>query len=153
MLYLIPVRLLHGQRPAAALLRAHSRLDALYAPLIDSCWRGNVRAFDALLADTELERTLVRLGLYLAMERARDLCITRLARRVWLASGKGTRLRLAPFAAALHWLGVAPDAADAEWLLATQIAKGRMKGYIAHERQMLVLSATEPFPRASLGML
>jgi len=60
---------------------------------------------------------------------------------------------LAPIASALQWLDGASDASGAEWLVATQIARGRIKGYIAHERQMVVLSASDPFPHAALTML
>lgn len=153
LVYLIPVRLLHAQHPTAAFLDEYPRIRAAYAPLISACKRGNVRAFDAALQDPTLERSLVRLGVYLAMERARDVCITRLVRRVWRQQGGGTRVRLAPVGTALQWLNCASDAHGAEWLVATQIARGRIKGYIAHERQMMVLSATEPFPHASLTML
>jgi len=153
LLYLIPIRLLQGQQLARRWLSEYPRLAQLYAPFLRACQRGDVRAFDEALRDAAVERALVHLGVYLAMERARDVCVTRLLRRVWALSGRGTRQRLAPMAAALQWLGAADDANGAEWLVATQMARGRIKGYIAHERQMLVLSAHEPFPHASLAML
>ncbi|WFD03756.1 COP9 signalosome (CSN) subunit [Malassezia obtusa] len=154
LVYLIAVRLLRGVRPREACFAAHPRLAALYAPVVAACWAGDVRAYDAALAEPARERTLVRLGVYLALERARDVCVTRLGRRVWALAGRGTRLRLALFADALRWLhGGALSAAEAEWALATLIAKGRVKGYIAHERQTLVLSATDPFPAPTLAML
>ncbi|WFD22851.1 COP9 signalosome (CSN) subunit [Malassezia equina] len=142
-----------GQQLAHRWLEAYPRLAQLYNPFLRACQRGDVRSFDDALRDTAVERALVRLGVYLAMERARDVCITRLLRRVWACSGRGTRQRLAPMATSLQWLGAADDADGAEWLVATQMARGRVKGYIAHERQMLVLSANDPFPHASLAML
>lgn len=153
LVYLIPIRLLQGQQLAPAWLAEFPRVAQLYAPFLRACQRGDVRAYDEALRDSAVERALVHLGVYLAMERARDVCVTRLLRRVWALSGRGTRQRLAPMAAALQWLGAADDADGAEWLVATQMARGRVKGYIAHERQMLVLSASEPFPHASLAML
>lgn len=153
LLYLIPVRLLHGQRPRAQLLAPFPRLEALYAHVLEACRRGDVRTLDQTLSDAAYERPFVRLGVFLALERVRAVCITRLLRRVWRHEGGGTRLRLAPMAQALQWIGAADDALGAEWLIATQIAQGRIKGYVAHERQMLVLSANDPFPCASLTML
>lgn len=153
LLYLIPVRLLHGQRPNAQLLAPFPRLEALYAHVLEACRRGDVRTLDQTLSDAAYERPFVRLGVFLALERVRAVCITRLLRRVWRHEGGGTRLRLAPMAQALQWIGAADDALGAEWLIATQIAQGRIKGYVAHERQMLVLSANDPFPCASLTML
>lgn len=36
---------------------------------------------------------------------------------------------------------------EAECLVANMIYKGYMRGYISHEKQMVVLSNTIPFPR------
>lgn len=151
LVYLTPVRVLQAQHPT--FLASYPRLETAYGPLIHACQRGDVSAFDAALNETQRERSLVRLGVYLAWERARDVCITRLIRRVWRQEGSSTRTRLAPIASALQWLDCASDAPGAEWLIATQIARGRIKGYIAHERQMVVLSASDPFPHAALTML
>ncbi|WFC97524.1 COP9 signalosome (CSN) subunit [Malassezia yamatoensis] len=153
LLYLIPMRLLHGVRPTSSLLESYPRLFALYRPIIDACWAGDVRQYDALLAEPQLEYTLVHLGLYLALERAREICMTRLFRRVWIISGKSTRLHLKLFSHAMNWVQNASEPAETEWSLATLIAKGRIKGYIAHDRQMMVLSAKDAFPRASLAMI
>lgn len=152
LVYLVPVRALRAQHPTQALLDAYPRIGAAYGPLLHACTQGNVHAFDAALHAAEHERALVRVGVYLAWERARDVCLTRLVRRVWRAEGRETRVRLAPMAAALTWLECAADAPGAEWLVATQIARGRIKGYIAHERQVMVLSASDPFPHPSLAM-
>lgn len=153
LLYLIAVRLLQGVRPSPRLFASYPRLAALYAPIVEACWRGDVRRFDDVLAAPQMERTLVRLGLFLALERAREVCMTRLFRGVWRASERSTRLRLGLFTDAMHWLQLPLAPQETEWAIATLIAKGRMKGYIAHERQMLVLSASDPFPAASLAML
>ncbi|WFD30007.1 COP9 signalosome (CSN) subunit [Malassezia sp. CBS 17886] len=153
LLYWLPVRLLQGVRPSPALLAAYPRLDTLFAPFVNAYRTGDVRAYDAALEDPAAERALVRLGVFLALERAREGCVARLFRRVWLVSGKSTRLRLDRFWAALCWRGEGIDREDAEWSLATLIAKGRMRGYIAHERQVLVLSAADPFPHPTLAML
>ncbi|PKI82888.1 COP9 signalosome (CSN) subunit [Malassezia vespertilionis] len=153
LLYLIPTRLLLGIRPARALLSVYPRLEALYKALIEACCEGAVARYDALIADLPTERTLVRLGVYLAFERARELCVARLFSRAYAVSGKETRMRLAAFQHALAWQGVHTNVREAEWALATLVAKGRIKGYIAHERQVVVLSAKDPFPAPTLAML
>ena len=151
LVYLVSVRLLHGVRPAAALLDAFPRIAQLYAPLLDAYARGDVRAYDAALEEPERERTLVRLGVFVALERAREGCMARLFRRVWAVSGRPTRMRFDAFWQALRWLGVPVEREEAEWFLAGAIARGLMKGYLAHERQTLVLSAKEPFPRVAVA--
>lgn len=143
--------MLAGVTPGAALLARFPRVAELYAPLL-AALRGDVERYDAAMAERARERALVRLGVYLALERAREVAVTRLLRRVWRLAPT-TRVPLARMAAALQWRGAADDAAGAEWLVATQIARGRIKGYVAHERQMLVLSATDPFPRPTMAMV
>jgi hypothetical protein len=39
------------------------------------------------------------------------------------------------------------DVEEAECLVANMIFKGFMRGYISHEKQMVVLAATSAFPR------
>lgn len=148
LVYLVPARMLRGVRPSAALLGAFPRISALYSGVIAAYSRGDVRAYDAALAAAD--RTFVGLGVYLALERARAVCIARLFRRVWMAQERQTRLRLELFWRALTFVGAGVDRSEAEWCLATLIARGLVKGYIAHERQMVVLSASDPFPKHGL---
>lgn len=144
LVYLVPARLLRGVRPSRALFAAFPRLGALYAGVVAACARGDVRAYDAALRAAD--RVLVRLGVYLALERARAVCIAALFRRVWLVSARPTRMRLELFWRALRLVGEDAAPRDAEWYLATLIARGHVRGYIAHERQVVVLSASDPFP-------
>lgn len=55
-------------------------LDALYAPFLKAMRSGDIRAYDAAL--DAAERRLVDLNLWLTLERARELCIRGLFRRV-----------------------------------------------------------------------
>ena len=145
--YLIPIRLLRGSLPAPGLLRAFPRLEALYQPFLDAFVTGDVRAFDKHLSAPTTEKTLVNLGAYLSLERAREGCLRALFRRVWLARNKETRIKVSDFWTALKWVGMDVEIEEAEWFVATMIFKGYMKGYIAHERGIVVLSAKEAFPK------
>lgn len=51
------------------------------------------------------------------------------------------------FHAALAVSGVELPVEEVECLLANQIYKGFMKGYISHEKQMVVLSNVNAFPK------
>jgi hypothetical protein len=53
------------------------------------------------------------------------------------------------FRAALALSGMAVEAEEAECLVANMIYKGYMKGYISHEKQMVVLSNKDAFPRVA----
>ncbi|KAF8514852.1 PCI-domain-containing protein [Hysterangium stoloniferum] len=150
--FLIPLRILRGQLPSAALL-AHV---PIYKPLVDAVRGGDLSKYDAIM--TEAEGKLVSVGVWYVWERVRDVCLRGLFRRVWLASGRGTRIPVSHFHAALvlssptastSWsLSPSPSITEgeAECLVANMIFKGFMRGYISHEKQMVVLSGKSAFP-------
>lgn len=145
--YLIPVKLLRGILPSSQLLNSFPRLASLYSPLLLGAKKGDVRAYDQALADPVRERSLVKLGTYLALEKAREACLRGLFRKVWEARDKSTRIEIEVFRSALMYVGVQLGKEEAEWLIATTIFKGYLKGYISHERGVVVLAAKDPFPR------
>ncbi|PCH40986.1 hypothetical protein WOLCODRAFT_70573 [Wolfiporia cocos MD-104 SS10] len=143
--YLIPLRLLRGHMPSRELLDRFPVLDDLFSPFLAAVRTGNIRAYDAAL--DRFERRLVDLNLYLTLERARELCIRGLFRRVWVASEKNTRIAVSSFHAGLQCAGMDVSVEEAECYVANMIYKGLMRGYISHEKQMVVLSAAAAFPR------
>lgn len=80
----------------------------------------------------------------------------------WIASDKSTRIPLSTFRVALELHNVDVDADEVECMVANMIyrvscatttarqviayMKGFMKGYISHEKQMVVLAKIMPFP-------
>ncbi|KZW04149.1 COP9 signalosome complex subunit 12 [Exidia glandulosa HHB12029] len=143
--YLIPLRILCGQLPSPEFLDRFPALNELYAPFVDAIRHGRLQDYD--LALTEQETRLADLGILLTIEKARDVCLRGLFRRVWSASERSTRIPISSFHAALRISGQEDvPVEEAECLLANMIYKGFMRGYISHERQMVVLAATSPFP-------
>jgi hypothetical protein len=66
----------------------------------------------------------------------------------WVSSAKGTRIPLSMFHCALRISGIKDvELEEAECLVANMVYKGFMHGYISHEKQMVVLAATNAFPR------
>ncbi|KAH9844364.1 uncharacterized protein C8Q71DRAFT_696573 [Rhodofomes roseus] len=143
--YLIPLRILRGHLPSRELLDRFPVLDDLFTPFIRAVRTGDIRAYDSAL--DQCERRLVDLNLYLTLEKARELCIRGLFRKVWIASSKGTRIPVAMFHSSLQIVGMDVSLEEAECFVANQVYKGFMKGYISHEKQMVVLSAVNAFPR------
>ena len=162
--YLVPIRLLrHGKLPSPALLAAHPQLNQLFAPLVSSLKRGDLRGFDAALEEAEGE--LVKRRIYLTLERARDVCVRNLFRQVARAAGweegkegetRRSRIQIAEFVAGWR-IGSGrgeeevPSAGEderyeVEWMIANLIYKGLMKGYIAQDRGIVVLSKNGAFP-------
>jgi hypothetical protein len=65
----------------------------------------------------------------------------------WVVTGKGNRIGIEVFRTALKISGMDVSSEEAECLVANQIHKGYMKGYISHEKQMVVLSNQNAFPK------
>ncbi|SAM83329.1 related to CSN12-COP9 signalosome (CSN) subunit [Ustilago bromivora] len=157
--YLIPIKLVKGSLPYPALLDTKrqpyiARKLAAYTPFISALRQGDVKSFDLALKDPIIERWLVNKGTFIAMERARDVTLRTLLKHIWLSLPQGeapsrpTRLSLETLhkATSSNLVGLGYELKQLEWVLATLIYKGYVKGYIAHERAILVLSANNPFP-------
>jgi hypothetical protein len=80
--YLIPLRILRGHLPSRELMQRFPVLDELYAPFIATLRTGDVSGYDAALE--KWERRLAELNLWLTLEKARELCLRGLFRRVYV---------------------------------------------------------------------
>ncbi|RQM05898.1 hypothetical protein DH86_00002209, partial [Scytalidium sp. 3C] len=119
--------------------------------------KGDLRGFDSALVAGEDE--FVKRRIYLTLERGRDIALRNLLRKVFIAGGfeeakeegappvRRTRVPVAEFAAAIS-LGSKEtlENDEVECLLANMIYKNLMKGYIARERGIVVLSKAGAFP-------
>ncbi|PWY98224.1 hypothetical protein BCV70DRAFT_202011 [Testicularia cyperi] len=146
--YLIPARLLlRGSMPSRALLCRYPTLEALYSPLLESFVKGDVKHYDLVLGNPEVQKRLVKSSTYIAFENARNQVLRTLFKQTYLVQNKPSRIHINAFLAATKVFNLSYSAQEIEWLIATLIYKGYIKGYIAHERGILVLSATNPFPK------
>ncbi|KAG5726026.1 CSN12 like protein [Termitomyces sp. T112] len=143
--YLIPLRILKGHLPSTELLQRFPILNELYTPFTAAIRVGDVAGYDRAL--DQLERQLVDLNVWLTLEKARELCVRGLFRRVWVATEKSTRIPVSMFRSSLTVSGIEASQDEAECLVANMIYKGLMRGYISHEKQMVVLAQTNAFPR------
>ncbi|TFL07829.1 hypothetical protein BDV98DRAFT_600080 [Pterulicium gracile] len=142
--YLIALRILKGLLPSEQLLSRFENVNKLYTPFIKAIKTGNLKAYDDALE--AWESTLLKLSLYLIVERARELCIRGLFRKVWLFEGKATRIAIPKFYASLKVSGIEETSSEeAECFVANMIYKGYMRGYIHHDKQMVLLSK-DAFP-------
>lgn len=78
--FLIPLRILRGHLPSRELMDRFPALNELYAPFMTAIRSGDILGYDAALE--KWERKLVELNLWLTLEKARELCIRGLFRRV-----------------------------------------------------------------------
>lgn len=157
--YLVPCKLLTSHvLPTKKLLEPFPRQQQLFLPLSRCIKRGELRAFDMALQENEDE--FVKRRIYLTLERGRDIALRNLLRKVFVAGGfdepketdmapvRRTRVPVAEFSAAIciGSGGELIDNDEVECLLANMIYKDLMKGYIARERGIVVLSKKGAFP-------
>lgn len=65
----------------------------------------------------------------------------------WAVSDKSTRIPISLFHSALRIAGMDVPSDEAECLVANMIYRGFIRGYISHEKQMVVLAIKNAFPR------
>ncbi|PPQ67594.1 LOW QUALITY PROTEIN: hypothetical protein CVT25_012088 [Psilocybe cyanescens] len=145
--YLIPLRILKGHLPSAELTKRFPVLDEIFSPFIIAIKKGDLKAYDQALKDWEAR--LLELNLWLSLEKARELCQRSLFRRMWVAADKGTRIPISMFHSALTISGLDVTYEEAECQVANMIYRGFIRGYISHEKQMVVLASTNAFPRVA----
>ncbi|PLB46680.1 hypothetical protein P170DRAFT_511376 [Aspergillus steynii IBT 23096] len=153
--YLVPCHLVTTHTlPSQRLLSSFPRLEKLFRPLCECIRKGDLQGFDTAMSAGEEE--FVKRRIYLPLERGRDIALRNLFRKVFIAGGfeegkdgqppiRRTRVPVAEFAAAIRIGTHASDRTrvdidEVECLLSNLIYKGLMKGYIARERGMVVLS-------------
>lgn len=158
LMYLIPAQLLtNSLTPSDQLWSQFSALEIMFKPLLTSVLTGNLHSFDKELAVRR--RLFVKKYMLLAMEKIRFIAETRLYRKVYLLQDKATRIPTPVFCEALRFSTTGGSKEDAhenddrfsqeqvECSLAQMIYTGKMKGYISRDRQTLVLSNKDPFPK------
>ncbi|KAF2859332.1 hypothetical protein K470DRAFT_249495 [Piedraia hortae CBS 480.64] len=157
LMYLIPTRLLTSHRiPSKRLLAQSQFLEGLFGPVCDAVRNADPAGFEAALERGE--EVFVKQRLHLTLERAKYVLLRNLCRRVFLAAPRlengerRTRVPLTEFGAALRVRGAGKagfdgrDGDEVECLLANLIYRDLVKGYIARERGMVVLSRNAAFP-------
>lgn len=86
MTYLIPCHLITSQElPTASLLEPYPNLKAIFWPLISSIKHASLAGFESALQSGETY--FIKRRIYLTLERARDICLRNLFRKVFLVGG------------------------------------------------------------------
>ena len=144
--YLIPIKICHGALPSERLLEKYEFVE--FRDLAAAVRSGNVGQFNAAL-QTFLD-IFVRMGTYLVLEKAKTLVYRNLIKRVHQLEGGGTQLKLGKLETVFHLLGEGLSLDEIECIVANLIYNQYIKGYISHEKRILVLSKNDPFPFAAV---
>ena len=110
--------------------------------------RGDLRTLDALMA--QHQQAFIRLGVFLVFEHARPIAIRNMVKRIYKISGSNSRMSTAPVGIVLGFLEQDCDQSDIESVLVGLIFEGFIKGYLSHQKRMLVLSKADPFPISNI---
>ncbi|KAF8607001.1 hypothetical protein BDV93DRAFT_604299 [Ceratobasidium sp. AG-I] len=145
--YLLPLRLCRGILPSETLFARFPRLGELYSGFVAAIKAGDLRAYDEALVWAE--QRLTDMGTYLTVEKAREICVRQLLRKVWIVNEKSLRMPISAFHAGFIVAGQDMDVAEAECMVANMIHQGYIRGYISHEKQMVVLAKVSAFPSFS----
>lgn len=170
---MVPVRIITSQiLPSQELFRQYPRLGVLYAELVKAVKLGDLYKFDLLIKHNPARRSvLIKRYLYSSMDHLRLLTSLSVLRQVVKIEGGTNRLEVDKYRRALKVCGYGGngdeesgstgtsdddnnndndvDIDEAEYLIATLINHGQVKGYISHERRIAVLSNNSPFPKFS----
>eukprot|EP01094_Clydonella_sp_ATCC50884_P014758 TRINITY_DN2529_c0_g2_i1.p1 TRINITY_DN2529_c0_g2~~TRINITY_DN2529_c0_g2_i1.p1 ORF type:complete len:253 (-),score=89.05 TRINITY_DN2529_c0_g2_i1:241-999(-) len=139
---LVPAKILVGSMPSDRVLDKYGLYP--YKELCEATRVGNVSAFQRCLRTHRA--AFVRLGIYLTLERIQVLVYRNLFRSAAAICGSN-KVRLQTMRAAVGAAGLQLDGLEVECILATLIYRRLIKGYLHHERQVLVLSSkADPFP-------
>ncbi|KAK5668827.1 COP9 signalosome (CSN) subunit [Batrachochytrium dendrobatidis] len=151
--YLVPAQLMRGILPHPRLFTKYPAIGNIYQEFVHAVRSGNVKRFDDAFQIHEAE--LIRRGTWLTIELVRLLVLRTLFRNVWLIHAKASRIHMSVFQRALELAsGDQPvDSAQVECFLAIMVDKNFIKGYLSHERQMVVLSNKDPFPSMKSAMV
>jgi nuclear mRNA export protein PCID2/THP1 len=169
---LIPVQMCCGIFPTEQVAKKYGFHS--YYRLGQAAMRGDLCQFR--LEMNKRQASFIRLGVFLVLERVKTIALRNLAKAVFLALDRNTRIPLKTFANAFAWQGELfsttvdaasvpatadgtvydPDSAvldEVECLLSNLIFQDLVKGYINHETRTLILSKKNPFPTAGVVKL
>ncbi|KAJ9069996.1 COP9 signalosome (CSN) subunit [Entomophthora muscae] len=146
--YLLPVMLQTGRLPKPKLLDQFPQLSAIYRPIVSAVHQGYLVGVEKAIEANE--RYLLDKGVYLILEKTKDLACRELIRNTYKIVGGESRLDMTHTHRAFNISSEKElDYNQVECQVAVLIYKKLIMGYISHERRVIVLSKVDPFP--SLG--
>lgn len=143
LIYLVPVKMLLGYMPRKEVLQRYNVLQ--FHDLTVALKEGNVRRFDEVIQ--QHESFFINAGIYLIVEKLKILAYRNLFKKVYLIL-QTHQIDLNAFLTALQWTSGEEDLTmdETHCIVANLIYEGRIKGYISHQHNKLVVSKQNPFP-------
>uniref|UniRef100_A0A915D7T3 PCI domain-containing protein 2 homolog n=1 Tax=Ditylenchus dipsaci TaxID=166011 RepID=A0A915D7T3_9BILA len=144
LMYLIPVKMFLGHMPTLHLLQFYNLEQ--FSTVVESVKNGNLRQLNEALQ--KHQHFFIKCGIFLMLEKLKVITYRNLFKKV--ATILNTHLiKLEAFSVVLSYLGSEMDSDELACILANLIAQKKIKGYISHQKQTLVLSKQVAFPALS----
>lgn len=142
LIYLVPVKMLLGQMPKESLLTKYNLPQ--FTKIVQAVKVGNLKKLNSEL-DAH-EKIFIQWGIFLILEKLKIITYRNLFKTVSLIL-KTHQIPIDSFTAALRYLGIEDiDNDETACIIANLIYEGKIKGYISHQHQKLVVSKQNPFP-------
>jgi len=140
--YLIPVKMLLGQMPKQSLLEKFELTQ--FSGVMEAVKEGHLANLNSALE--KHEKVFIKWGIFLILEKLKMITYRNLFKRVTLVL-KNHQISIQSFTAALKLMEVEDvDDDETACIIANLIYDGRIKGYISHQHQKLVVSKQNAFP-------
>ena len=140
--YLIPVKMLLGHMPNRQVLEKYDLME--FDEVVQSVKQGNLLRLNKAL-DTN-EKFFIKAGIYLILEKLKIITFRNLFKKVTLLM-KTHQVPIDAFSIALKMMQEEDiDQDETECIIANLIYEGKIKGYISHQHQKLVVSKKDAFP-------
>lgn len=142
LIYLVPVKMLLGYMPKKEILERYDVLQ--FHELANALKVGNVRRFDEVIQ--KHESFFIKFGIYLLVEKLKFIVYRNLFKKVYIINNTH-QLDLQSFQSALQFVGENDiTMEETHCIVANLIYEGKIKGYISHMHNKLVVSKQKPFP-------
>ena len=142
---MIAVKMLLGQMPKQSLLKKYDLQQ--FTGVMEAVKEGNLYNLNKALEDNE--RTFIKWGIFLILEKLRIITYRNLFKKVTLLM-QSHQISVEAFTTALKMMKVEDvDNDETACILANLIYQGRIKGYISFQHNKLVVSKQNAFPPLS----
>ena len=142
---LVPIEMALGVMPSQKVATEYG-LNVL-VDIGEAVERGDLRSFNNLVQ--RQRPTFIRLGVYLVIEQLKIVVYRNLFKRIQRIADS-TRLSLHMFQEVTTWLGESMDLDEIECILSNLIFKNIVKGYLSHQKRVMVIGKSDPFPITSI---
>lgn len=150
--YLIPVEMINGRFPSRSLLQCYDLLE--YSEVTEACLKGDMQGLEQAISSNMDQ--FIQSGVFIVVERLRSVALKNFVKRVATAVKATPELQVLGnvnfidlnllFVPLKKWDDEL-DLDELQCLLANLIASSLVKGYISHEKRILVLSK-DAFPES-----